>query len=671
MITHDQAQALISARYDQLLTPVETREVQEHLATCAACRQFAAETDLLAHGLRSLPQLPPSPSVSRAVRAGIQGGGSPWGWLGRGMRIATSPALAVASSFVLVAALAFIVVLALRPIGLDEEPRATISALADVIETPTATAEPARTPVAAPTVAPTEAVIVVPTRTPTPVATEPRPNVTPPRETPEPTAPAATQRTITQPSATAAPPVAAVPPPEPTSEVTSEQSVIEEPAAAPTSPPIISGDGAGAPFGSEDPVEVAGTEAPPEYGPPTQPTIEPGGPAAGVQAAASDNGGRDATTTMAGQAADEPVEAAAPAVEAPSSETTASEATESAPAPSAPAPEPTPVDILAVDEPAPPQAAAPAPAPELPRRNGNEAIGMSGTDMAAEIQATVAAGLTDDSGPPTVPASTAPLPPVATVTPAPEAAITASGQPIGAEITGAPAADLEPGAEPDLAVATDPAVEQEPAADPEVIDVSTTDQTEIAPVEAVAEVPVAPQPLGAPEPAWPGIGGGGTQHVSSAGYSAIADGGGVTVFGPDGTPLGAVGGGVPIWSPWGTSLLVIGPGGQGAVWDAAQGGLLPVEVASTAARDVPAGWSGGSPLVQRVYLDGSGLVELRVVPIDGSGGYPLWSGTADSVFGEGVTSARLSPDGGQLSFISGGQFYVAPVSDPGSAAPGG
>jgi len=192
-----------------------------------------------------------------------------------------------------------------------------------------------------------------------------------------------------------------------------------------------------------------------------------------------------------------------------------------------------------------------------------------------------------------------------------------------------------------------------------------------APVETVPEdVPVVPQIIGAPEPGWPSIGGGGTQFMSNAGYSAIADGGGVSVYAPDGTPIGLIGSGVPVWSPGGTSLLVIGSDGLGAVWDPATG-TVPVERPDAAARDIPVGWYDGSPLVQRVYFDGSGRSELRVVPVTGAAGYVIGSATTDSVFGEGVTSARLSPDGGQISFVSGGTLYIAPVSDPGSAAPAG
>ena len=311
MLSHDKAQALISARYDQLLTPAETRELQEHLASCAACRQFAAETDYLVNGLRTLPQLPPSPQVSRAVRAAIgDAAGSPWGWLGQALRIAGSPALAVASSLVLVAALAFIIVLALRPLDLNEEPRATISALADVIETPTT--EPERTPFAAPTAEPTAPAVVAPTQEPTPVPTVRVANVAPPTQTPvpptavaptpEPTQrPVVAQQQVTEPPVVETPePASAVETPEPTvappplEEQTAPQAAIENvpptqvPEAAneavPTEPtsPAITATTDGAPFTSDQAVATEDGAAPPAL---PQPTIGPSGPAAAAAVA--------------------------------------------------------------------------------------------------------------------------------------------------------------------------------------------------------------------------------------------------------------------------------------------------------------------------------------------------------------------------------------------------
>lgn len=118
MISHNRAQALASARMDDALAPDDERALQLHLLGCASCRHFATQADGLAHGLRGLPQLPPSPNVSRQVMETVAAGRSAWPRLfGDGFRLASSPALAVAGSLVLVAALAFTFVLALNPPG--------------------------------------------------------------------------------------------------------------------------------------------------------------------------------------------------------------------------------------------------------------------------------------------------------------------------------------------------------------------------------------------------------------------------------------------------------------------------------------------------------------------------------------------------------------------------
>lgn len=739
MISHDRAQSLISARYDELLSPVDTRELQEHLATCAACRQFATETDLLVNGLRTLPQLPPSPQVSRMVRAGIRDGAAPRGWLSKWLRVASSPGLAVASSLVLVAALAFIIVIALQPLGLEEQPRATISALADVIETPTN--EPERTPIAAPTVAPTELAVIAPTQEPTQAPTqEPAPeptvqrtNVVPPTQTPvpaetraavEPTV-APTERPILAQAQSTVPPAvetvapteipptaeapAIEPPPQAEPQTEPEPNVVEiaNEAAAPdpTSAPILPASD-GAPITSQEELTVADeTEAPPTL---EQPIIEQGGPPAGQvdvpgTEGSFDEGAGDVLVASMPEGEPEPAAASEPGPEvvaepAPDAEATAQAAAEAdaeaeqvvEPA----APTSTPVQIVAAETPLPPPSGE---VPVLQPRSGNEAVSMSGDSMVAEIQATVQAGLNDNSGPPTFPPEPTALP-----TTPPQAGqddLTPSSenpgviQPVGAEITGAPVTDersMSPVDEPpvegdpnpefapqgDDPAASDPAAGTEfetTAIDPAAGDPAEAALVESAPIETEFEtepedIPVVPQVVGVPEPAWPGIGGGGTQFMSNAGYSAISDGGGVSVYGPDGTPIGFIGGGVPVWSPGGTSVLVVGPDGLGAVWDA-NVGLVPVERPDASARDIPVGWYDGSPLVHRLYFDGSGRSELRVAPVTGAGGYVLGSATSDSVFGDGVSSARLSPDGGQISFVSGGTLYIAPVSDPGSAAP--
>ena len=57
MISHNEAQALISARQDQLLDPIAEHELSAHLATCDSCRAFARSTEALTQGLRTLPYM--------------------------------------------------------------------------------------------------------------------------------------------------------------------------------------------------------------------------------------------------------------------------------------------------------------------------------------------------------------------------------------------------------------------------------------------------------------------------------------------------------------------------------------------------------------------------------------------------------------------------------------
>lgn len=147
MISHNRAQALASARMDDTLAPDDERALQLHLLGCVSCRHFATQADGLAHGLRGLPQLPPSSNVSRQVMETVTGGRSAWlGLFGNGFRLASSPALAVAGSLVLVAALAFTLVLAFNPPG-DRSDRPSVPGpigdQAVVFATETAAAEAA------------------------------------------------------------------------------------------------------------------------------------------------------------------------------------------------------------------------------------------------------------------------------------------------------------------------------------------------------------------------------------------------------------------------------------------------------------------------------------------------------------------------------------------------
>jgi hypothetical protein len=77
MISHQEAEILTSARQDAPLDPVVERELQAHLATCDQCRAFAAATERLTAGLRSLPTTPASPRVRREVMEQVNAGRNP------------------------------------------------------------------------------------------------------------------------------------------------------------------------------------------------------------------------------------------------------------------------------------------------------------------------------------------------------------------------------------------------------------------------------------------------------------------------------------------------------------------------------------------------------------------------------------------------------------------
>lgn len=211
MISHDRAQELISARMDAPLTLAEHRELQGHLALCDTCRLFVVQADDLARGLQHLPQLAPSPAVSRAVMTAVATETSGWIWLHGALRALSSPGLAVASGLALIVAMAGALLLAVGGPsgGLGTEPEGTIAAVA-----------------VAPL--PTETPVEIPTEVPTPEPTATRPPV----RTVAPPTSAPTRTPAPRPTATQ-PPIVAVAEPadEPVIAPSAEQPIIE-PAAA-------------------------------------------------------------------------------------------------------------------------------------------------------------------------------------------------------------------------------------------------------------------------------------------------------------------------------------------------------------------------------------------------------------------------------------------------------
>lgn len=259
MISHHEAEVLISARLDQRLDPLTERELAAHLATCPRCRAFARATSALASGLRELPSLPASPAVSRGVRARIEEGRSPWLNLG-GPWTNPGPALSTLAIIAVVLLLGFFVLnrfvldgrhtpdqehqqLASQPTVPPQTPRNFV--LPGTPE-PTATSEPEATETPTIPPEPTE------TQAPEPTATsEPEPTATTP---PEPTAtePPAVARAAIEatsepvdltgaaaetPEATATEAASPQPSPTVTPEPTAADPPAETPAPEPTSTP--------------------------------------------------------------------------------------------------------------------------------------------------------------------------------------------------------------------------------------------------------------------------------------------------------------------------------------------------------------------------------------------------------------------------------------------------
>lgn len=264
MISHAQAQALISARLDAPLDPAANRELLAHLATCPSCQRFAESTNVLARGLRDLPQLPSSPRVGRAVLDHVNAGRSPWSRLLSGAPPRSSVAVA-GGALVLLLGVAFALIMNLsqqpdEPTQLAA-PGVTASAVAQVIATATSvpatiasapTDAPAPTPpptattpinVTGPTVTP-EPATEAPTETPAPTATSAPPTETPVPATETPAAP--TEQPTEAPAPTDVP---ATEPPAPTRTATATEPPPPTPTALPTEEPL--------PTATPEPVETA------------------------------------------------------------------------------------------------------------------------------------------------------------------------------------------------------------------------------------------------------------------------------------------------------------------------------------------------------------------------------------------------------------------------------
>ncbi|MEA2510714.1 MAG: hypothetical protein QOJ59_201 [Thermomicrobiales bacterium] len=257
-LTHDAAEALISSRLDGPIDPAANRALLAHLATCPTCRAFAEQMEGMSRGLRQLPHLPASPTVSRQVRERLAGGRPWWSRLSLAAGGRFGAMQAAAAMLILLGAVATVLIVRM----IDEDggrggPATinppSITATADAAQAASPDATATRTP-ANVAIAPT----AKPTRTPRPSPTATLVNVTvaivptttaepteQPIDTPEPTATdappptaTATERPTEAPTNTPEPSKTPRPTRTPTSEPEPSETPTETPTEAPTETPV-------------------------------------------------------------------------------------------------------------------------------------------------------------------------------------------------------------------------------------------------------------------------------------------------------------------------------------------------------------------------------------------------------------------------------------------------
>ncbi|MFL5758618.1 MAG: zf-HC2 domain-containing protein [Thermomicrobiales bacterium] len=244
-LSHAEAEALISARLDGPLDPVSNRNLLAHLVGCPSCRAFAEHMEMMAHGLRELPHLPPSPTVSRQVRERVERGQGVWDRVAAAItsgRFGVAPAAAAALA--LLAVFSFLAVAQFNRNGNDNPPPTRTSFAGASSETATAqnTAVPAATAtnaavaqtVATETPTPLPNVLaptIAPSATPTPKKIETSTATSKPTETAT-----ATATETVPPTATAVPDTATVTT-EPTETATVERTETSEPTETATPKP--------------------------------------------------------------------------------------------------------------------------------------------------------------------------------------------------------------------------------------------------------------------------------------------------------------------------------------------------------------------------------------------------------------------------------------------------
>jgi hypothetical protein len=646
-LTHAEAEALISARLDGPLDPVSNRNLLAHLVGCHACRAFAERMETMARGLREMPHLPPSPTVSRQVRERVERGQSFWDRLSTAItsgRFGVAPA--AAGAIALLAVLGFLVVS-----QFNRDNNGNLSPTRTTITAGSAGSATTQ-PTAAPTETATESQAQVLQTTDTPLApteTATLANVTVP-ETP-------TASETVEPTETPTPKVINTATSQPTETETATEEATKSATATDTAVPDTETP-TSEPTRTPEPTDTA-TAEPTETAQPTETAT----PEATETTEPTETATPEATETTEPPATPTARPINTPRPTATPKLTDTAEPTETATETDTPRPTKTPTKT-----PTPTRTPKPTKTPEptntptqpaiVPIGGGQTPIDGGGVTQPAEVP-------TD-------------TPVVEQPTEVPPIEPTSSG--------------IEPSN-------TTPAVEDTET--PEV-QVEETPTVEVVSTEAdlsTSQV-LFPVPAGAPP---------GPLAVNAKQWAVIYSGDQLAMVDlatGDVTPIGP--GASPMWSPLGIVLLYASSPTSVATWDSDSGTIYPVGVDQSdggSVTDVPAGWIDDKLYYLRSFNEQQGHVELHRANWNGEEDKVVWTGdgismTADhpvAVSSDAETGILIptdskwfliSPDGSEtdlgpnpygaigdatlspfeslIAYTAGGRLYVAWSTAPGS-----
>ena len=267
MLTHQQAEELISDQLDGPLDVASQAALSAHLSGCASCGYFAAQMGIMGEGLRELPRLPASPTVARQVRERIAQPATIWDRLGQMLAGQLGVAPVAATAALLVAVVAGALLLDRDGDGTADNPTVLASTQISIDRTLTstrATGEPTATPVPG---------VVLPTETP---ETPPLPNIRfePPAAATETPVPAATETPV--PDATETPVPTVAPSETPVPEATETAVPTNVPTSTATEVPPTATEVPPTATPTDEPTEIPTvTEIPPTETATRVPTEEP------------------------------------------------------------------------------------------------------------------------------------------------------------------------------------------------------------------------------------------------------------------------------------------------------------------------------------------------------------------------------------------------------------